>query len=292
MIATARLADAILSLAQGPGETRTALPDLWVFQSDQPISLTRGYSGLMNIAVAATGQKRIRTGGLEALNDPGHFVVLPGGRHYQADVTPPYTALKLQFAPLTLAEAFLELADAKGVSPRPEPAPPLFTGEVNDALADALLRLLGSLRDPVALRTLAPLQTKEVILRFLATDAAATLRASIGGEHLAILTILRQIEADPETRVTVAELAERAHMSASHFAHRFREIVSVAPIQYLKAARLRKARVALLAGTPAGRVAEAMGYASASQFSREFRRQFGQSPQAYLATVSFAGSGK
>jgi transcriptional regulator GlxA family with amidase domain len=51
------------------------------------------------------------------------------------------------------------------------------------------------------------------------------------------------------------------------------------PIQYQKAVRLQEARLALVSGgRDVAEVAHAVGYDSASQFSREYRRHFGSPP--------------
>jgi AraC-like DNA-binding protein len=50
-------------------------------------------------------------------------------------------------------------------------------------------------------------------------------------------------------------------------------------VQYLKAVRLHKARMVILHdGVGAAAAADRVGYESASQFSREFKRFFGSSP--------------
>jgi len=59
-------------------------------------------------------------------------------------------------------------------------------------------------------------------------------------------------------------------------------------LQYQKTLRLQAAR-SLLADSPdAARAAYAIGYESASQFSREFARQFGASPSRDAARLNSA----
>ena len=85
-------------------------------------------------------------------------------------------------------------------------------------------------------------------------------------------------------------LAGEANMSISTFHHNFKAITSSSPLQYLKNIRLHKAlmlmvREGLNAGAAAGRV----GYESASQFSREFKRLFGNSPSDEAARLRGSG---
>jgi AraC-like DNA-binding protein len=80
-------------------------------------------------------------------------------------------------------------------------------------------------------------------------------------------------------------------MSASSFHRHFRAATSMTPIQWQKALRLREARRLLLTGEAA--VAEAgytVGYGSASQFSREYRRAFGRAPGQDAAKLRAADS--
>lgn len=85
--------------------------------------------------------------------------------------------------------------------------------------------------------------------------------------------------------VTVAELAERAHMSARTFARRFRASTGVTPHQWLLRQRVLHAQ-ALLESTDASieRVAHAAGFGSAGALRMHFQRTVGTSPQAYRRT--------
>jgi AraC-like DNA-binding protein len=79
--------------------------------------------------------------------------------------------------------------------------------------------------------------------------------------------------------LNVEELAEMAGMSSSAFHQNFKAVTSTSPMQYLKTIRLHKARMLMAHdGLRAGVAAELVGYESASQFSREFKRLFGISP--------------
>ncbi len=57
----------------------------------------------------------------------------------------------------------------------------------------------------------------------------------------------------------------------------------MSPMQYLKYLRLHRARVLMLGeGLGAAEVSALVGYASPSQFTREFKSQFGAPPGAYV----------
>ena len=70
-----------------------------------------------------------------------------------------------------------------------------------------------------------------------------------------------------------------AGMSVSVFHHHFKLVTACSPLQYLKRIRLDRARTLMtLDGYNAGTAARAVGYESASQFGREFKRLFGMTP--------------
>lgn len=159
-ISITRLRDEIVSLATAPGHIATALPDLWFFRLDQSASFPRAHSPVMNLAVAISGRKTIRTGGHSEVNDPSRFLVMCGDVRYQAKVEAsggePYIALKLQLPPEMVGRTLLELADAGVETPARRP-PAAFSDALSPELAQPLLRLLSCLRDPAERRIVAPL---------------------------------------------------------------------------------------------------------------------------------------
>ena len=68
-------------------------------------------------------------------------------------------------------------------------------------------------------------------------------------------------------------------MSRSTLHHHFRALTAMSPLQFQKQLRLRAARQHMLTNDlDAASAAFEVGYESASQFSREYRRFFGQPP--------------
>ena len=130
----------------------------------------------------------------------------------------------------------------------------------------------------------------------LVTDGLArialvqALRAPGGAHHgwLAALAdqkigaALHLLHGAPERRWSVEALAQEVAMSRSALALRFRQLVGMAPLQYLQAWRMRLARQALRAeDTPVATIAWRLGYASESAFSAAFKRSSGCAPGTY-----------
>lgn len=90
------------------------------------------------------------------------------------------------------------------------------------------------------------------------------------------------MHADPAHRWTLQELAERAGMSRSIFAQRFKEKVGETPMDYLTRWRMLLAGDRLAnSGDPVSAIAPSLGYDSESAFSTAFKRVMGCSPRQY-----------
>lgn len=143
---------------------------------------------------------------------------------------------------------------------------------------------------------------KELIIqRLLETLLVEALRWNIIGDNAAsggllnglrdpaIARVLRAIHEDVRAKWTVANLAGKAGMSRSAFAARFHEIVGCAPIEYLVRWRIAIAKDALQSGGKSlDRIADEIGYESASAFSTAFSKRLGCSPGRF-ARESVAG---
>lgn len=101
---------------------------------------------------------------------------------------------------------------------------------------------------------------------------------------------LAALHADPAQRWTVEGLAERAGMSRSTFAERFRACTGETPMAYLARWRMLLAAERLLIGKdPLARIASALGYESEHAFNTAFKRVMGLPPRRYAASVSAPG---
>ncbi len=87
---------------------------------------------------------------------------------------------------------------------------------------------------------------------------------------------------DPANRWTLQELAERAGMSRSTFALKFKETVGASPMEYLTRWRMLLAGDRLAnSSDPISVIARSLGYESESAFSTAFKRVMGCSPRQY-----------
>jgi len=157
----------------------------------------------------------------------------------------------------------------------------VYATPLDPALGSAVLRLLECLRSPAEASVLGTSIKREITYRVLCGPRRDTLLSMLGrnGHESRVHAVLRRIHDHYSEPLTVADLATEVGMSVSAFHHIFKAVTSTSPLQYLKAIRLHKARVMILHdGFTVAVAADRVGYESASQFSREYKRLFGHSP--------------
>ena len=152
-------------------------------------------------------------------------------------------------------------------------------------ILDAFLRLLAIAGGTTEAKVLAPMIVREIHWRALSGVWGESLRRffTSDSQSARIDSAVQWIRENFTEAFTVEELADRVHMAPSTFYRHFRAVTSLSPLQYQKQMRLHEARrLMLVKDLDAAHAAYSVGYASATQFSREFRRLFGQSPKQSL----------
>lgn len=148
-------------------------------------------------------------------------------------------------------------------------------------MEDALLRLVRLVEAPDDVPLLAPMIERELLYRVLQSEHGKVLRqfARADSRLSQIQRAVKWIREHLAEPILVEALASIASMSVSSFHRHFKAVTGLSPLAYHKQMRLREARRRLLAEPGAvASVAFSVGYESASQFSREYTREFGMPP--------------
>ncbi|MEW6673079.1 MAG: AraC family transcriptional regulator [Thermodesulfobacteriota bacterium] len=162
---------------------------------------------------------------------------------------------------------------------------------MDEDMADATTRLVKCLRSEAESQILGPGLVREILYRALCGAQAPVLYslAMHSGTFSQVARALKIMNSNYSEKLDVEQLASTAHMSASAFHRAFKEITSDSPMQYLKKVRLTKARDLIMQEKMKAYIAaDQVGYESASQFGREFKRYFGQNPAEMLRELRVA----
>lgn len=278
------LAQAVERIATASGDHRTAIPELTFHRRNRPSQPVHCIYTL-GMALTVQGGKHVLLGDKDLSYGPGQSLLttmdLPVSYHItRATATEPYLGIKLKFD-----RSFITQVSSKIEPVRPgkkEALEPMWIQRLEAPVLDAFHRLVSLLDETALIPQLAPLIQQEIILRLLTGPHAGYLwnllnTASPTQRIAHAVSWLRQHFAE---EMRVAELAEHANMSLTTFREHFRSITGMSPVQFQKMLRLQEARQLMLdQNMSAGRASALVGYESASQFNREYRRLFGAPPQ-------------
>ncbi|MGN8198108.1 AraC family transcriptional regulator [Salinisphaera sp. RV14] len=252
------------------------------------------------LCLVAQGQKEVTLGDHVFRYAPGRYGVvtydLPVTGHV-VEATPanPYLCLFIDFDSVMLGDLALRV-----------PAPPETSfqpigktvSDADAALLDAALRLLRLLDDPAALPVLGPLAEQELLYRLLAGPDGARMRniTSSQGRVAQVGRAIAWIGKNFRERFSIERLAVEVGMSPSSLHEHFRAVTAMTPLQFQKQLRLQDARsLMLVQNIDVATAALRVGYESSSQFSREYRRLFGEPPARDIARLRASpgfGSGR
>ena len=258
-------------------------PGLHLARFSQPIGPV--YASLPpSFCIVAQGAKDVLVGSDSVRYDPAHFLLttleLPlSATVVEASVDRPYLSFRLVLDPAVVTSMMVESGDlrqggdgsvaAVGVSP------------LDADLLDASLRLARLAAIPNEYRVIAPLVTREIVYRLLIGPEGNRLRhlARFGGQAHRIARAIQTIREKFDKPLRIEDMARLLHMSVSGFHAHFKAVTTMSPLQFQKQVRLQEARRLMLnEQLDAGQAGYRVGYDDASQFNREYKRQFGEPP--------------
>jgi AraC-like DNA-binding protein len=278
-----QLAELLDGLAVREGLTQTYVPGVLVSRTSHRSARCPIIYEPM-IYIIGQGRKIGHLGDEVFRYDADNYLVLsvplPLECEWEATAEEPLLAVKISVEPSLLVEMLMGLDDetqrANAAVPRGIYATPLTT-----ELSDAVVRLLECLRSPIDSRVLGRQTVREIIYRVLRGEQGGALRAmaSRNDQFMRIARVVQSIHSDYAKSMSTEGMARLAGMSVSAFHHNFKAVTATSPLQYVKSVRLHRARLLMVqADHNASMAAAAVGYESASQFGREFKRFFGASP--------------
>ena len=265
-----------------PGLTATPIPRLEIDIGQTTVDKAPCLYRSM-ICFILQGSKKVAINGDLLSYDPAHYLIsaidLPlVGQILDADGGQPYVAVSLVLDPALLADIASAMPPMRDTDPQ---SIGIAINPMTAPLRDTLLRLLSLLDTPGDIAILAPMAERELLYRLLQSPQGRLLRqiAQPEGTLGRIRRAVGWIRDNQNAHLRIETLCSVSGMSRASLHRHFLAITGLSPLQYHKQLRLQEARQLLLAGDRhASDVAFAVGYESASQFSREYAREFGIPP--------------
>ncbi len=262
----------------------TAIPGFTILRADQPKPPAhRIFKPALCLVVqgakwTAFGHQRFdyRAGQalVVSLEMPAHGCVV------EATPAKPYLSVVIEFDLATMREVIEGLG--RLARPRGAIGGSVFVSASAGPLADCVLRMVRLLGTPRAMAMLYPSFQRELCYWLLAGPQGGDIARIVlaNGPDRRLLNAIHTLRERFAAPVRIEELAEIAMMSPSAFHRQFKALTSMTPLKYQKRLRLLEARnLMITAATTAETAAFRVGYASPSQFSREYTRMFGAPPR-------------
>jgi len=288
------LARKIASIVGEEEKRITEIPGVSLHQRTAPTPPCRAtyHPGIL---VVAQGRKQVNLGPTSFTYDDSHFLLTAVDLPIVS-----WVAEASEEVPCLVLSLKLEMSIVREVLSReeihvveaPSDSPAMSIGETTPEFRSACCRLLDLLDSPKDIPFLCGLIQREIIYRVLRGRVGARLRAvaTLGDQSHRTAKAVAWIAANYAKALRVEELAELANMGVSTLHHHFRVLTAMSPLQYQKQLRLQSARTLMLNnGLDAASAAFEVGYESATQFSREYSRFFGQPPMRDIRNLRFSG---
>ena len=237
-----------------------------------------------SICIIPQGAKRVTINNYSFIYDASKMVVyaaeLPiAVSIIQASVEQPYYCMVIPLDVDVLNRLTMRVFP-EGL-PKAERTKTIFVGDSSERIVNAARRMMETISLQEDTEFLVPHAIEEILLRLLRSPVGPAV-AQIGVNDSKIERIssaISWIKQHFTDTLRVEELARNAGMSTSSFHAHFKEVTGVSPLQFQKTLRLQHAREQLRSGIfDVTSMAYQVGYASASQFSREYSRAFGIAP--------------
>lgn len=182
-----------------------------------------------------------------------------------------------------MTELTMEVERACGMQKQSKGAkfpPSIALSDWDNDFAESLMRLLQLSQNGADTAVLGDSRLREVYYTILKGGAGESARRAFGvGNDIA--RAIDYLSTRLNETVTIEDMASQVGMSRAVFHRKFKQATSMSPIQFVKSMRLNTAAMKIVGGMTVNEAAMDVGYVSTSQFSREFKRLYGQSPKQW-----------
>jgi AraC-like DNA-binding protein len=269
------------------GMVETGVKGVQLFRVTEPVRCAPAVYDPVVVAIVS-GTKEAILDGKRYVYDSSRYMCCPISMPVEAG-TPtaskedPLLGVYISLDTSVMTQLAIEMQSATGAIRKPNGGPlpqGLALARWDQPFTDALLRLLQLGDSPTDTTVLGDGRLREVYYAIMKGDAGKSVRRAfgVGNEIARAIEGLSSRLAEP---VTIEDMAAQAGMSRAVFHRKFKQATTMSPIQFVKSMRLNTAAMKIAGGMNVSEAAMEVGYQSSSQFSREFKRMYGQSPRQW-----------
>lgn len=270
------------------GLTDTGIKGVRLFRATQAIPCVPAVYEPCVVAIVS-GAKEAVLDGHRYLYDDSQYLCCPMSMPVKAGTpsaspTSPLYGVLISLDQRVMIELAMEMEEAGGALPN-------VKGELrtqgirlarwDHGFTDALLRLLQLGTSQTDTAVLGEARLRELYYAILKGEAGIFARQAFGAGN-AIARSIAHMSSNLAAPISIDDMATRAGMSRAVFHRKFKQVTTMAPIQFVKSMRLNNAAMKIAAGMTINEAAMDVGYVSPSQFSREFKTMYGQSPRQWV----------
>lgn len=295
-VTSERVQAALSEHAPAPGASGGPSPGWTIHRFTGPAQPRWDHIESLSVGVIAHGSGGLAAVAGRRLGGHTHCAVIGSGKDFDCqivDASPehPVLCLVVRIAPQLVASVAATMGgSARSADRRDDVDDQQAVCTPDVELMDSVVRFAGSLSAGCDRRVLAPLRLQELVYRVLQSDLRGRLLSLAAAEEMAnpVAAALDYIAVHLAEPLTVDTLAAQVCLSPSAFTRAFRDVTGRSPYQFVKEARLDRARQLLDDGRIGiAHVAHSVGYASVSHFIKGFRVRFGLTPGDYAAAHVF-----
>lgn len=276
--------DIIIRNISKAGNYPTSINGVSIVRRDEPTDFERCFYNYTCIFVLQ-GKKQMIFGSNANSYKKGQYVLscadIPAiCRVEEASCDKPFVGILLQFDSTLMTRLILETKQQKPLSFENKY---LAVADSDEELTDAFYRLAQLIEKPESEQEImSPIIIKEIYYRLLTGPVGYQLRlintkGSRSNQILQAISIIKQRYIE---KLNMDELALSVNMAPSSFYRNFKKVTQVSPLQYQKQLKLNEAQRLMLSGNyDAATASYEVGYESPTQFSREYKKMFGNPPK-------------
>ncbi len=259
---------------------------LYLFRSSSPLA-RKPIVYTPSICVIAQGKKKLFIENSQFTYDTDNYLINSVTMPVEAEVElpdpdTPYLGLSLEIDSYLVSQLLIEMEQQEPNPDSQKPSDIISASPVTDRLHNCFIRLLDCQNSEMDKRILVPNLIREIYYEVLKGPHGKMLRNCVSNHNGAnrIAPVVHYIENNFHQALDIETIARFAGMSSSTLHEHFKQVTSMSPMKFVKSLRLHRAHSLLLSGSLASEASYSVGYSSPSQFSREFKRFFGETPKS------------